>query len=205
MLKHAPGTAAKPHSLCDLSGKRGSVLIETAIILPILILLFAGSIELSMLFLTRQSMSKLSSQSADMIAQSDITLRESDFNEVFEAIEFISESVNIRENGRVVISGFIGTDDGPETNVIAWQRCWGMFDRQSMLGAEGDANLALPGGISLRTNEMVIISEVSLRYSPLIFETFFNDILLTSRSAFRPRFGALATVVSDAAIAGCQS
>lgn len=177
--------------------------METALILPILIVLFAGTIEISMLFLARQTLSKLSAQTADMIAQSEITLRESDINDVFAAMDFIAGSQPLRESGRVIVSGVIGTDQSPTANEIAWQRCVGALESASDLGAEGDRNITLPGGIILRTNEMAVLAEVTLNYQPLIFDIVFSNVRLSSSAIFRPRFGALAAIENDLPPALC--
>jgi len=188
---------------CGRESRRGSVLMETALLFPLLIVLFAGTIEISMLFLARQTLSKLSSQTADMIAQSDLILRESDFNDVFSAIEFIASSHDLGNNGRIIVSGIMGTDQSATANEIVWQRCTGDLNASSSLGDEGAVNIELPGNVVLSTNEMAVLAEVSMQYQPLIFDMFFGEIQLNSDSMFRPRFGALDTIEADMAPAAC--
>jgi len=71
--------------------RRGSILIETAILLPILLTLLAGAIELSRLLLAQQKVSGLSAQTADMVAQAEFGLSESQVNDIFAAISRASK------------------------------------------------------------------------------------------------------------------
>jgi len=183
---------------------RGSILIETALLLPILLALFAGSIEIARLMLAQQKVSNLSSQTADMMAQAEFGLSESEIIDIFAAIEHISEPFDFESDGRIIASGIIGTDAGNSANEIAWQRCAGdLSTAESVLGNEGASNVEIPGEIELATNEMAIVAEVSMTYEPFIFAGFFDALTLRSDATFRPRFGALSTISADAPPATC--
>lgn len=185
-------------------GCRGSILIETALVLPILLALFAGSIEIARLMLAQQKVSNLSSQTADMMAQAEFGLAESEIVDIFAAIEHISAPFDFENDGRVIVSGVIGTNGGSTANEIAWQRCAGALSSvASDLGNEGSKNIDIPGEIELATNEMAIVAEVSMTYEPFIFAGFFEPMTLRSDATFRPRFGALSTISADAPPASC--
>lgn len=193
------------HSGQHLAGaRRGSILIETALLLPILLLLLAGAIETARLMLAQQKVSNLSSQTADMMAQAEFGLSESEIIDIFAAIAHISDPFDLVANGRVVVSGVIGTNGGSTANEIAWQRCAGDLSTvSSELGNEGASNVDIPGEIELATNEMAIVAEVSMTYEPFIFAGFFDPMTLGSDATFRPRFGALSTISADAPPASC--
>jgi len=181
--------------------RRGSILIETAILLPILLTLLAGAIELSRLLLAQQKVSGLSAQTADMVAQAEFGLSESQVNDIFAAIEHVSQPLNLEAVGRVIVSGVIGTGGGD--NEIVWQRCTGVHDADSDIGNEGATGVSVPGGITLAQNEMAVVAEVTMTYEPLIFAGFFEELDLTSDATFRPRFGALSTLSADDTPATC--
>ena len=183
--------------------REGSVLIETAIILPVLILLLAGAYELGNFMLANQKVSALSSAMADLVAQTEDEIQESEINDVFAAMGYISEPFNVLTGGRVIISAFRG--DSANGNTVLWQRCQGALAVASRFGPVGTQDVTLPGNIVLPDGETAVVGEVYYSYAPRLFVGFFDPQRLRSEAVYRPRFGALSNVVDDGATASlCQ-
>ena len=180
-----------------VSCREGSVLIETAIILPVLILLLAGAYELGNFMLANQKVAGLSSSMTDLVAQSEDEIQESEINDVFAAMEYISEPFNVLAGGRVIISAF--RRDSGNGNTILWQRCKGMLAVASRFGNVGTQNVTLPGNIVLPDGETAVVGEVYYSYAPRLFVGFFDPQQLRAEAVYRPRFGALSNVVADGA------
>jgi len=187
-----------PLRRCD-----GSILMETALVLPILLALIAGAFEVGRLYLAQQKVSGLTTQTADMIAQAEFGISESEINDVFAAVEHISEPLAVKQNGRVIVSAVMGQSGGPDANAIVWQRCTGNLDADSDFGSEGTTDIELPGNITLAENEMSIVAETVLEYEPALFTGFFDPMELRGEATFRPRFGAMSTVSADASPSSC--
>ncbi|RMD91129.1 MAG: hypothetical protein D6807_00370 [Alphaproteobacteria bacterium] len=184
---------------CRSIGRRreGSVLVETALVLPVLILLLAGAYELGNFMLANQKVSGLSSAMADLIAQTEDDVAESEINDIFGAIAYISEPFNVVTGGRVIISAIRG--DSTDGNTVLWQRCRGALAAASRVGSTGATDVTLPADIELGDGETAVLAEVYFSYSPRLFIGFFPAQQLRSEAIYRPRFGALAAIVDDGA------
>lgn len=185
------------------SERRGSMLVEAAISLPVLLLLLAASIEMGRFFIANQKMAGLASAMADMAAQAENTLAESEINDLFAAIDHVSRPFDVENAGRVIISGIVGTGNG--SNVIAWQRCSGQLSSAvSRLGSEGAQNVVLPGNIVLADlNDVSVFAEVHYQYEALMFDSFLPAQDIATEAIFRPRFGAITTLLVDDAPSNC--
>ncbi|GER08190.1 hypothetical protein GCM10007972_04750 [Iodidimonas muriae] len=182
--------------------RSGSILVETALVLPILLLLLAGAFELGRFMLANQKVSALAASMADMISQADQGISESEINDVFGAIEHVSKPFDVGTDGRVIVSGVIGTSGNG--NVVNWQRCaGGELSVRSQIGTQGARNVTLPGNLDLLDGDMAIVAEASFNYEPWIFFGFFDPQTLRSSASFRPRFGAMDTVTNDAPASNC--
>lgn len=180
-----------------LGDEKGSVLIETAIVLPVLIALMGGAFELGYFMLANQKADGLAASMADMVARAESGITESEVNDIFEAIQFIAEPFDIVDDGRVVITSVVGDDSNG--NTIAWQRCSGAASFTSELGQEDDDNIDLRGGIVLAEGDIAIVAEVAYDYEPRILAGVVDPMRITSQATFRPRFGFLTDVTNDGA------
>ncbi len=182
--------------------KRGSILIETALLLPILLILLAGAFEMGRYMLAGQKTSALAAAISDMIAQADQGISEQEINDIFQAIDHVSKPFDINSGGRLMVTGVIGLENNQ--NQITWQRCQGsLTTARSKFGTEGTANVDLPGNISLFKDDMAIISEVFLPYEPALFKGFMEKRTLQARAVYRPRYGSLETVINIGSKSGC--
>lgn len=187
-------------SLCRNS--RGSILIETALMLPILLMLLAGAFEMGRYMLANQKASALAASISDMVAQADQGISEQEINDVFQAIQHVSQPFDIDNEGRLVLTGVIGLKN--DENQIAWQRCQGtLITASSEYGLEGTKNINLPGNISLFEDDMAIIAEVYLPYEPALFTGFIDPLTLRALAVYRPRYGSMETVIASGTKSGC--
>lgn len=177
--------------------RKGSILIETAIVLPVLIALLGGALELGYFMLANQKADGLAANMADMVARAEAGISEGQINDIFEAIQFVAEPFDIVNDGRVVISSVIGsTSNG---NTIIWQRCFGAVSFSSELGQEGDQDIDLRGAIVLADQDVAIVAEVAYDYVPRILAGVVEPMRIVSQATFRPRFGFLNNVANDSA------
>ena len=155
-------------------------LMEFALFLPLIVALGMGGMELTNLTLAHQKVERLAGTSADLFARNQVKPNERQVNDSFTAIDIMSKPFDLRKQGRVIVTGIVGTADnrtGKIENKIAWQRCDGDLSGQtSSVGtewrrtndfADGPA-VVLPNNIQLSTGQMVVTSEVFFQYKPLI-------------------------------------
>ncbi|WP_281300932.1 MULTISPECIES: TadE/TadG family type IV pilus assembly protein [unclassified Iodidimonas] len=182
--------------------QKGSILIETALVLPVLLLLLAGAVEMGRFMLANQKLSSLASSMADMVSQAEDGITENEITQIFAAMNHVSKPFDMNQQGRVILSGAIGTDN--QGNRINWQRCEGaLIGLMSEIGNEGETQVALPGSLILGEGDMAIIAEAYFHYEPLIFSGFFDAVDLRSSASFRPRFGAMDQITPDGLPQSC--
>ena len=160
--------------------RRAVALMEFTLFLPLVVALGMGGMELTNLTLAHQKVERLAGTSADLFARNQVKPNERQVNDSFTAIDIMSKPFDLRKQGRVIVTGIVGTADsrtGKIENKIAWQRCDGDLTGQvSSIGkgwtktndfSDGPA-VVLPDNILLSTGQMVVTSEVFFQYKPII-------------------------------------
>lgn len=175
----------------------GVALAEFALVLPILLLIILGSIELSRYALLHLKLDKSATTMADLVTQrSSVSLLDladigSNAGQIMKPFGF---------NGSIIFSSvyFIQTPIAPcagaNSSCIAWQYQAAGSDA-SRIGASG-GNALLPGGYTVVPGQNVITAEVYTSYSPII--PFTGDLIsalaphtIYKVAVLKPRQGTL--------------
>lgn len=134
--------------------QRAAALIEFALVLPLLLLLGLGGIELSRYVLVTMRLSQIAQTVADNAGRARSALDETDVNEIFVGAKLMGGNLNIAANGRIIVSdleqrtnvlgtGGQGTKTATNPNGyrqwIRWQRCAGLLNKTSTYGGPLDA------------------------------------------------------------------
>lgn len=167
--------------------RHGAIVIEFALVLPVLVLLTMSGGETFRFILLNQKVERASATVADLTSQAQ-TLSEGDLNNLFLVTNQVMSPFNINDGGQVIVSS-IGAKGG-EPPQINWQRSFGQQTNSSVLGVEGGV-AKLPAGFVVRDNENVIVAEVYYPYAPFIFSGVIAPMTLYDATFFRPRFGSL--------------
>lgn len=168
--------------LCALrrlaSCRQGISVVEFALMLPILVMVGAGGLELTNLVLANQKVERIASITADNVARNTLAPSEKSFADTFEGVNEIAAPFDFFPNGRVIMTGVIGIPkDGVVVPKVVWQRCSGELTSitsevgeeaaDPALWAQGE-DASLPNNIKLLQNQLVVVSEVGYQYDPLI-------------------------------------
>jgi len=167
----------------------GTVLIEMAFILPVLVLLVLGAFDASRLVLMSQKLERTSMSMADLVGQS-YSMSEAELASLFDAASHTMTPFSLAEGGTVVVSS-VSNEDGGTT--INWVRNYGGGSDGSTFGAEGDTP-NLPDGFTVRSGESVIIAEAFYPYEATFLENIFTSRTLSAFSIIRPRFAKLTSL-----------
>lgn len=166
---------------------RGSVLVELALAVPVVTGLIIGGVELSRYAQIHQKMNRLALQMSDLVTQSD-SLQESDFTNIFGAVEHIVDPYDMNTDGRVIISSVSFVAGG---TLVNWQRNnGGALSVSSDVGNEG-GTATLPAGLALQPGDELIIAEVFFSFTPILFNQVVPPRQIQHISYMRPRFGTL--------------
>ncbi|MEM9879291.1 MAG: TadE/TadG family type IV pilus assembly protein, partial [Pseudomonadota bacterium] len=177
-----------------LRDERGSVFIELALTLPIMMTLIFGGVELTRFMLNAQKVSRVAMSTADIISQArEIT--EADIMNVFLASNAIMGDESLVQNGNVILSSVIRP--GTEDPIVNWQRRASLtHDGDSKVGSEGNA-AQLPPNIELEPGDGVIVAEVYFNHMPFLFDTIVGEQDVYEVAYYRPRFGALEQILPN--------
>ena len=159
--------------------RQGLAMIELAFVMPILLLLIFGGLEIAHMAMTHLRVNQIAITVADNAGRVRTGIDESNIYEVFSGANLIGDTISFEENGRIVLSSLepnemSGSDEG---QVINWQRCFGDIDVSSHYGVQGDGaeDASLADGLGRDGNKIqsaegtaVMFVEVTYRYTPLV-------------------------------------
>jgi Flp pilus assembly protein TadG len=172
--------------------RRGSVLMELAIGLPILVMILLGCFEAARYALLEQKLGRVAASTADLVAQSG-GITEGQITDLFTAADSTAAPFDLASGGRVIITSVTRPTTAAAT--VAWQRIsTGTVSATSAIGSTGQT-ATLPTGLTLRQGENIIVAEVFYSYSPVFFGTTpFMKASLYQVSYNRPRIVNLTQV-----------
>lgn len=181
---------------------RATVLIEMAFCIPLLVLIGFGGIEMANLALVNTRISQISLSAADNASRIAFgnsmalpQVRELDINEVFTGAEAQARGLNLRANGRIVLSSLERNADGGQT--IKWQRCYGNLAVQSLYGPEGTGATGTAflgmGPVGKRVEAVqgtaVMVVELTYTYQAVAYGSWLGPKTIRSEAAFNVREG----------------
>jgi hypothetical protein len=169
--------------------KRGTLAVELAFAMPVLMLLFFVGIEFTRYMLIVQKVERTSATIADLVSQSE-GMSEAEMNSLFSAVEFVMDPFELAGSGIVIVSSI--SADGSAAPRINWQRFYGGAGG-SLFGNENE-DADLPEGFVVRDGESMVATETFYDYEPMIFQDVLEGHTIYRWSVFRPRFSRLDTI-----------
>jgi len=165
--------------------RRGSVLMELAIGLPILVMILLGCFEAARFVLLDQKLARVAASTADLVAQAN-GISEAQITDLFSAADDTATPFDLAGTGRVIITSVTRPTSAAAT--VAWQRIsTGTVSATSAIGTAGQT-ATLPAGLTLLQGENVIVAEVFYNYAPVfIGATKFTTASLYQVAYNRPR------------------
>ncbi|NDE90431.1 MAG: pilus assembly protein [Alphaproteobacteria bacterium] len=173
-----------------LKDTRGVAAIELAIVLPLLMTLFLGVVEISNFVLVNQRTEKMAYTISDVVSQGE-TITTAELDNILAATSEIMKPFPFNTLGHVIITAVHrNVNDTPK---VAWQYEGGgtLHDTHSHFGGPGFGS-PLPQGFILNERETVIITEIYYNHENLV-TTMFNgsNPQLYKFAFYKPRLGAL--------------
>jgi len=173
-----------------LRSRRGAIMPEFALAMPVMLILLLGGMEISRYVLLNQKLDRVAATLGDLVAQAE-TITTTDLDNLFNAAGFVAAPFEMGDNGVVVVSG-VGVV-GSQTRVL-WQRAGGgSLPATSDIGVTG-ATAALPDGLTVDVGRTLVVAEVYYTYTPWIMGGLTQASTLYHRAFFRPRYGSLDTL-----------
>ncbi len=179
--------------------RSGVALIEFAYTLPFMLLLSLSGAELTNYITTRMRVSQLALQVVDNAARigrgtqlQAKQINEGDINDLFIGAALQSGTLDIANNGRIILSSLENDPANAGKYRIRWQRCTGAkVEHASTFGDEGDANLDGIGPVgrqaTVTDNNATMFVQIFYEYQPLIETEFAPDSLMMEYAAMMVR------------------
>lgn len=178
---------------------RGVAFVEFALILPLFIGVTVAGVEIANLMLVNMRVQRLATQMANIVAQrgaSQRPLSEDQVYDVLAAMDVAAAPLDVRRDGRVVLSAVLGEDTNndnvADVSRIKWQRFdGGLLSAAPQVGCWSTSTTAtLPRNRQLSKGEAYFHAQVTMRYRP-IFVNVMSYLkvpdTITRTSAFRGR------------------
>lgn len=175
--------------------RRAALVSEFAASLPMLLILVMSGFECSRYVILNQKLDRVTTTVADLVAQEkDMTVAEMDA--LFDAIAPIISPFTFGANGKMIVTSVV-LDPNGVTKRVAWQKTYGGLTAPSKIGVAGGV-ATLPQGMTIRTNETIIVGEVFYDFVPFFISNWFSSTPVSQVvyhvAFYRPRFGALTTI-----------
>ncbi len=175
--------------LCD---RRGVSATEFALILPILVLFSAGTIEYSRLIMLTQKLQSGAFILADLAAR-DRTLSEAQLENIFLALDNVIQPFEFAADGKAFVTS-VGVNAAKKT-VVNWQREGsGDLAATSSVGTTEGGLASLPDDLDIASGETIIAAEVFYAFAPL-FGIGLAPRTIHKVSYYKPRLGTLDTLL----------
>lgn len=179
----------------------GLALIEFALSLPLFLGLGMFGTEVAWYAVTSMNVSQISLTIADNAARmgqtgsssSVKTIYRSDLNSIFSGAAKQGESIDLIQNGRVIVTSLETVTSLTSLQYIRWQRCTGMKNYSSDYGASGKSELLDPSfdgmgpdGREIRApqGDAVMYVEVFYEYQGLFGDMFISNRVIKHEAAF---------------------
>ena len=174
--------------------KRGVAAMELALLLPFLMTLCFGLLEITFLIWATQKAEKLSVTVSDVVAQAQ-TVAKSDLKSLVGSSSQIMEPFPFaKATGRVIItSAYREVGDDKVKIKWRWDDSGSTLVVTSKIGQNVGDEAKLPAELTMNEKDNVIIAEVFYDYKPMATGLLFGETLIYRRAFFKPRLGALTT------------
>lgn len=182
----APARAAVRRRLA--ADRRGTLPVELALVLPVLMLLLVGAADVTWLYIADNKVQRTAAVLADLTARA-AEISPADVDDLFQAAREVAAPLDFAGSGRAYVSSLANDGSGAR---VAWQRATtGGLAVASRVGSTGGP-ADLDGALTLAQGEQLIVAEAFLEVQPLFGLLVQGPQRLYVRALQRPRYGTVA-------------
>jgi Flp pilus assembly protein TadG len=164
--------------------KRGVAAIEFAMVVPLMVMMFVGTVEFSQAITVDRRVSQVASSTADLVARAK-SLSPTEMNGIMDVIEQLVKPYDHTLLKLTVLNVQASPSDVNTTKV-----CWSYSHNGGTGSYPKDSSYELPAGV-VEAGDSVIVAEVSYAYTPLIFDYFIKTTkTLEEKFYLKPRLSS---------------
>ena len=185
-------------SLCSTFGflrqRTGEIVIEFALVLPMMITVLSGIFETTMFYVAHNSLTRTAGVLDDLIARQSDALTKSQISAnvqaYFSSTPKMIEPFSVSPCKMVVSLVYNnGQTNNPSNMRISWQETYQAA--VSKLGSPGSFPADMPNNLQVTSDMEVLVMELFYDYTPLLFDDFFGTIPIYETFVYVPRTGSL--------------
>jgi Flp pilus assembly protein TadG len=166
----------------------GVAAVEFALILPMMLLLYVGTVEASALISMDRRVQTIAGAVGDLVSRSNVNLAACDLKDYFQAAAGIMAPYTSNPVQQIVSSVQVNADG--TTATVVWSKAFGGATAHNT----GDA-YALPQAMkNISLSAYVIVSEASYSYSPITTLIYSQPIQLRRENFYLPRYGGTISI-----------
>ncbi len=172
------------------NNEKGAVLIELAMVTPVLFGAFAGMFDIALALRARMKVNNLSYNMATMGAVNGRDVDDYQLNDVLDNInKIVAPMSDFHANGKAVFAAVRGTT-GSQARIL-WNRCVGSSNAATVFANTPGTNVNLPTNLNIGVGLTALVSNVTYEYRPQFVGSIFpgNRFALTKTYIHRSRFG----------------
>lgn len=175
------------------AARTGAAAVEFALILPIMLLVYVGTLEASSLISMDRKVQTVSGSVGDLVARSDKEIPVTTLQDYVRVAGGIMTPFDPTPLSQIVTEVLVSEDGATAT--VVWSRGYkGQVANASIAHAAPSA-YQLPAEIrNIAKNQYVIVAETSYSYKPLYGIVFNKEVTLYRQNFYLPRFGGQITL-----------
>lgn len=163
-------------------GREAVAAVEFALIMPVLMILYMGSIEVSQVFSVDRKMAAAASALGDLVTQSDEEITTATLNDYFQAAGLIMYPYSANNLKQLVTQVYVAADG---TTSVKWSVGYNGATAKAV-----NTSYDLPSEITdIARNMHVVVSEAQIPYTPWGGYVLDTSINLYKQFFYVPRFG----------------
>jgi Flp pilus assembly protein TadG len=164
---------------------KGAILIEAAIVLPVLLTIFLGMVEFSNAFTAKRRVQAVASTTADLVAQARAVTM-ADLTDIASVGAQLMQPFS--SNGLTLKISSV-SEDSQSTITEQWNCTWSGISGTPTCAQTGAAYSGAPAGV-LRAGESIIIGTATYAFTPVVGQFLLGGTTFTASFYFRPRLAA---------------
>ena len=162
----------------------GVAAVEFAMIVPVMFVLFVGSVEFSQALTVDRRVTQIASSAADLVARTK-SISTSEVSSIFEISNHLMQPYTTTPLKITIVNVVANATDATNTTV-----CWSQNYQGGVTNYSNGQSYTLPTGI-VQAGESVIVAEVAYAYTPILFNYFMPGTTnLTETFYLKPRLSA---------------
>ena len=168
--------------------RTGAAAVEFALILPIMLLLYVGANEASVLISMDRKVQHVSGAVGDLVAREEDDITTSKLNDYVRVASGLVLPYVAQDMVQIVTQVKVSADG--QTAVVDWSKAYKNQLAASSLARTPGSRVNLPDAVlAIAVDQHVIIAETSVPYIPLYGIVYTTPITLYRENYFLPRFG----------------